>query len=330
MISAVLAVLVAASPAKAAAPPVYSVPYCGPGPGASVDANNIWWGKMLKARAAMTTQLGRQFCNRSRGNLFADNMWASRQYVCPQSLIVDRFLYDRETHSWTVGRFLDDLRVRYGGVDSVMLWQRLVEPPRAEGDRYLVGKHNPETPPARTPTTPASYTNLGVDERNQMDELRAVPGGIAALTGVIRQFHASGVTVLFPWNHWGNSTGHIEPDADFVELLAELGADGFNTDSGGRPLVYGEEGYRPDPDQYENHGFDGTSFVDQGLKQRLKFNGHDFLDQPEHGAGCPPDLILGGWSGEGGGPGPGACVECAKLVEPRHLTQVRGPRAPRG
>ena len=45
------------------------------------------------------------------------------------------------------------------------------------------------------------------------------------------------------------------------------------------------------------------------------FNGHDLLDQPEHGAGCPVDIILGGWAGEGGGPGPGACVECAKVSE---------------
>ena len=56
------------------------------------------------------------------------------------------------------------------------------------------------------------------------------------------------------------------------------------------------------------------------------FNGHDLLDQPEHGAGCPSRNILGGWVGEGGGPtnaGPGGapCVECAKWLEPRHLSQ---------
>ena len=75
-------------PAVKAAAPVYSVPYCGPGPDASIDANILWWGKMLKAREAMTTS----FCNQSVGNLYADNMWASRQYVCPQSLIVDRYV----------------------------------------------------------------------------------------------------------------------------------------------------------------------------------------------------------------------------------------------
>ena len=46
-----------------------------------------------------------------------------------------------------MGRFLADFEARYGGVDCVMLWQ--------------------------------SYTNLGVDNQNQIDQLRNMPGGIA-------------------------------------------------------------------------------------------------------------------------------------------------------
>ena len=79
-------------------------------------------------------------------------------------------------HAWTVQRFLDDLNARYGGVDCVLLWQ--------------------------------SYTNLGVDERNQIDQLRVMPGGVAGLREVVAEFHAANVTVLFPWNHWGNTTGY--------------------------------------------------------------------------------------------------------------------------
>ena len=85
--------------------------------------------------------------------------------------------------------------------------------------------------------------------------------------------HVFRVTVLFPWNHWGNTTGHREPDANFVDLLATIGADGFNTDSGGRPLIPGEKGYTPDPNQVASHSFDGTGFVKQGLAEHLKFGG---------------------------------------------------------
>ena len=60
-------------------------------------------------------------------------------------MVMDSYLYDQATHQWTVPRFLADLEARYGGIDCVLLWQ--------------------------------SYTNLGVDERNQIDLLRVLPGG---------------------------------------------------------------------------------------------------------------------------------------------------------
>eukprot|EP01049_Picozoa_sp_SAG25_P021416 SAG25_NODE_7935_length_449_cov_1.028571_1_plen_47_part_10 len=34
----------------------------------------------------------------------------------------DRFLYDRATGNWTIDRWLQDVDLRYGGVDSVLLW----------------------------------------------------------------------------------------------------------------------------------------------------------------------------------------------------------------
>ena len=129
-------------------------------------------------------------------------------------------------------------------------------------------------------------------------------------------------------NQWaGNYTNgpREESDFNFVRMLAALGADGFNTDSGGRSLVPGEPGYTPKQAQV-THGFDGSYFVQFGLDElgRGAFHGHDLLDQPEHGAGCPAGKILGGWVGEGGGPvanGNALCVECAKWIEPRHTSQ---------
>eukprot|EP00729_Bicosta_minor_P014599 gene14599-32424_t len=258
-------------------------PYCGPTSSGDV-ANEAWWEEMVAFR---TKTMGQNFCNHSTGNIFEDNSWVSSQFVCPQSMVMDRYLYDPVAHQWTVPRFLADLEARYGGIDCVLLWQ--------------------------------SYTNLGVDEKNQIDLLRVLPGGLVGLKAVVSEFHSLGVTVLFPWNHWGNTTGRIEPDADFVDLIAEVGADGFNEDSGGRSLI---PGYNPnDQGKTASHGEDGTTFVRQGMRMGKVFNGHDLLDQPEHGAGCPVDNILGGWAGEGGGPGPGACIECAKFLEPRHTSE---------
>ena len=65
----------------------------------------------------------------------------------------DRYFYDRGSGSssssttarnYTVDRYLDDATARYGGLDTALVWP--------------------------------SYRNLGVDDRNQFDIFRALPG----------------------------------------------------------------------------------------------------------------------------------------------------------
>ena len=34
----------------------------------------------------------------------------------------DRYFYDPVTKAYTVDRFLEDLKIRYGGIDSVLMW----------------------------------------------------------------------------------------------------------------------------------------------------------------------------------------------------------------
>jgi hypothetical protein len=48
--------------------------------------------------------------------------WTQRDFVQTQAMVEDRYLYDPATQRYTVPRFLDDLRQRYGGIDSVLLW----------------------------------------------------------------------------------------------------------------------------------------------------------------------------------------------------------------
>ena len=101
-------------------------------------------------------------------------LWSPTLHIVPQSHIYDRFLYDPAkgaadpAEGWTVGRFLDDLDARYGGIDGVLLW--------------------------------GTYPNMGVDERSQFDLLEDMPGGLAALKNVVAQFNARGVRVGIPYN----------------------------------------------------------------------------------------------------------------------------------
>jgi hypothetical protein len=103
--------------------------------------------------------------------------WTRQNFVSPQVMLHDRYLYDRATNSWTVPRFLQDVQLRYGGVDSVLLWH--------------------------------SYPNIGADDRSQFDMLRSMPGGVPGVKKLVEELHAHGVKVLFPCKVKGFCTPQI-------------------------------------------------------------------------------------------------------------------------
>jgi gamma-glutamyl hercynylcysteine S-oxide synthase len=125
-------------------------------------------------------------------------------------MVEDRYFYDPVAHRYTVDRYLDDLEKRYGGIDAILIW----------------------------PT----YPNMGIDNRNQHDMIRSVPGGIPGVRQMIADFHRRGVRVLFPMMMWDQGTRDPEmpwPDA-IASLMAEVGADGINGDTqdGVPPCVF--------------------------------------------------------------------------------------------
>ena len=131
----------------------------------------------------------------------SDLNWAQSSVVQPQMMVQDRFFYDPTTRRYTVGRYLDDLEQRYGGIDSVLVWP--------------------------------SYPNLGVDDRNQHDLLGDLPGGLQGVRSFVADFHARGVKVLFPYLPWDQGT-RDEGKSDVETLtrhLLEVGADGVNGDT---------------------------------------------------------------------------------------------------
>jgi formylglycine-generating enzyme required for sulfatase activity len=152
--------------------------------------------------------------------------WTQSSFIQPQMMVEDRYFYDPVSRRYTVDHYLDDLEKRFGGIDAVLLW----------------------------PT----YPNMGIDNRNQQDMIRAMPGGIDGVRGMIKDFHRRGVRVLFPMMMWDQGTRDIGmpwPEA-IVKLMAEIGADGINGDTqdgvplafiaaserAGRPLAFEPEG----------------------------------------------------------------------------------------
>ncbi len=130
-----------------------------------------------------------------------DLEWTQHVFSQVQLLIWERDFYDSEKAQYTVGRFLDETESRLGPIDAVLIWH--------------------------------VYPNLGVDNRNQFDLLRDLPGGIPALRQVIKEFHGRGVKVFFPFIMWDQGTrdeGAVLSVA-FSQLLNDIGADGINFDT---------------------------------------------------------------------------------------------------
>ncbi len=135
--------------------------------------------------------------------------WTQSSFIQPQMMVHDRYFYDPGTGKYTVDRYLDDLQKRYGGIDAVLIW--------------------------------ATYPNMGIDNRNQQDMVRSLPGGVEGVRGMVEDFHRRGVKVLFPMMMWDQGTrdpGKPWPQA-VAEFMKEVGADGVNGDTqDGVPLAF--------------------------------------------------------------------------------------------
>ncbi len=135
--------------------------------------------------------------------------WTQSSFVQPQMMVHDRFFYDPATRSYTVDKYLDDLKARYGGIDSVLIYHY--------------------------------YPNIGIDDRNEFDTLSDLPGGTEGVRRMVGDFHRRGVKVLFAF--WVGDLG-TRPEGTPVwdalaRWLAAVDADGVNGDTlNGMPRVF--------------------------------------------------------------------------------------------
>jgi formylglycine-generating enzyme required for sulfatase activity len=166
------------------------------GPEKSADFPE-WLADMKHWRAERRIRVGYDGSAYARPEL----RWAQSSFIQPLMMIHERYFYDPLAGKYTVDRYLEDLESRYGGIDSVLIWQ--------------------------------SYPNIGIDNRNQYDLARDMPGGIPGLRQMIADFHRRGVRVLFPVMVWDQGTRDegVPNWTATARLLAEIGADGVNGDT---------------------------------------------------------------------------------------------------
>jgi hypothetical protein len=149
--------------------------------------------------------------------------WYRSAYIEAFLFMYDTSFYDREAGRYRIDEILDDGEREFGGYDIIMLWQ--------------------------------SYPRLGIDERNQIDYYRDMPGGLPGLRALTERAHQRGVRVFVNYNPWdigtrrevstgpssdprGYRPGFVDSGAPasadaeaLAALIQDIGADGIFLDT---------------------------------------------------------------------------------------------------
>lgn len=130
-----------------------------------------------------------------------DLKWIRHTYVMHLIMAWDKFYHDSETGQSGLPAFIARGRKLYGGDDVVGLW----------------------------PTWPT----LGIDQRNQFDMFRDLPGGMARIRRDAEYCRSQGTAFFLCYNPWDASTrseGHMD---GLYDLIMQTGADGVVLDTQG-------------------------------------------------------------------------------------------------
>jgi hypothetical protein len=125
-----------------------------------------------------------------------ETRWARSAYSVAQIWLWDERLFDHESQRFTVDAFLESV-AHLGGFDGVVLWH--------------------------------AYPLIGIDDRNQFDFYRDVPG----LDALIARLHERGLRVFVDYNPWDTGTRRASGDdaAELAALVEELDVDGVFLDT---------------------------------------------------------------------------------------------------
>jgi len=131
----------------------------------------------------------------------ADLSWIKESYLIILQMAWDREFYDRTTGKYTFPDVLKKETELFGNVDVFGIW----------------------------PTWP----RLGLDQRNQWDLYRDLPGGTGQLKTFTALSHQSGTRFFIAYNPWDNSTRKEDHYKGMAQLIRETDADGVVLDTKG-------------------------------------------------------------------------------------------------
>ncbi|AMQ57735.1 formylglycine-generating enzyme family protein [Algoriphagus sanaruensis] len=128
-----------------------------------------------------------------------DLQWIRHSYVMHLMYAWDKFYYDLEKGEYTLQEFLERGKTRYGGDDVISIW----------------------------PTWPT----LGLDQRNQFDLFKDLPGGLEAMKNQARLSREKGTRFFVCYNPWDESTNTKNHFEGLYDLILATDADGVVLDT---------------------------------------------------------------------------------------------------
>ena len=155
--------------------------------------------------AGLARRLSRRWREEAAARIgYDDSAYAAPEYAWTRSCHVvalawlwDELLFDHDAGRFTPERFCAESEREFGGFDGIVLWH--------------------------------AYPVIGIDDRNQFDFYRDVPG----IRELVAELQARGLRVFVNYNPWDVGTRR-EPVADdlaIAELVRELGVDGVFLDT---------------------------------------------------------------------------------------------------
>lgn len=130
-----------------------------------------------------------------------DLKWVRHTYLCQLLMGWDHDMYDLEKARYTLNDFIGFNNRVLGGAEIYGLW----------------------------PTWPA----LGMDQRNQWDMYRSMPGGMAAVKNLADLCHQNNSHFYIAFKTWDTATRKEDPYDALAESIRETGADGVVLDCSG-------------------------------------------------------------------------------------------------
>ena len=134
-----------------------------------------------------------------------DLAWIRNTWIISLMFAWDHALYDQQEKKYMIGEYMDRGESLFGGYDVIGIW----------------------------PTWP----RLGIDERNQWDLYRDMPGGLSALREISDQMHARGTRFFIAYNPWDNSTRTEDHMDGLSSVIKETDADGVVLDTEGKSSI---------------------------------------------------------------------------------------------